>query len=423
VVKGKVLSKKQRSRAIAMAAKGKDIHEIAKDLASSAYRIKEVLSGRYDPVTRLVDEDDLAEMRSLAATGLGSGEIGARLGWHPYTVRRRLKQAAAPEWAPCGARLSLAEREEIGIGLAMGHKYCHIATRIGRATSTVTREVKANGGPGHYEAWKAHDRAYKAARRPKQAKLDRCPALATAVGAGLVELWSPQQICGRLRARHGDDPMMRVSHETIYKSLYVQGRGALRKELSACLRTGRAVRKPRSRTEQRGTIPGKVMISERPAEVSDRAVPGHWEGDLIKGANGRSCVGTRVERTTRYLLLLHLADGRAETVSAAMAAAIATLPAKLVKTITWDQGSEMARHASFSIASGVQVYFCDPHSPWQRGTNENTNGLLRQYMPKSTDLSVFGPADLERIAASLNGRPRETLDFMTPSEKMAELLQ
>lgn len=216
--------------------------------------------------------------------------------------------------------------------------------------------------------------------------------------------------------------MMWVSHETVYKSLYVQGRGALRKELAACLRTGRAARKPRGRLEQRGHIPGMVMVSERPPEVEDRAVPGHWEGDLIIGANNRSAVGTLVERTTRYVLLLHLADARAETVAKAMQEAIKALPAEMFRTITWDQGSEMARHAAFSVDTGVQVYFCDPHSPWQRGTNENTNGLLRQYLPKGTDLSAHSPEDLARIARSLNNRPRKTLEWSKPAEKLAELL-
>jgi IS30 family transposase len=225
-----------------------------------------------------------------------------------------------------------------------------------------------------------------------------------------------------LAAEFGHDPFMQVSHETIYQSLYVQGRGALRKELTTCLRTGRAARRPHGRLEHRGRIPGMVMISERPPEVEDRAVPGHWEGDLIMGAANRSAVGTLVERTTRYLLLLHLADAKAATVEAAMRRAITTLPAEMFRTITWDQGTEMARHAAFSVATGVQVYFCDPHSPWQRGSNENTNGLLRQYLPKGTDLSVHTQEDLDRIARSLNNRPRQTLGWLKPSEKLAQLL-
>ena len=216
---------------------------------------------------------------------------------------------------------------------------------------------------------------------------------------------------------------MWVSHETIYSSLFVQGRGELRRELHRCLRSGRARRRPRSRLERRGTIPGMLMISERPAEVADRAVPGHWEGDLLSGASNRSAVGTLVERSTRYLLLLHLPAGRgAEQVNEAMQRAITTLPAALRRTITWDQGKEMAEHVRFTIDTGIQVYFCDPHSPWQRGSNENTNGLLRQYLPKGTDLSLHSAEDLGRVARSLNNRPRKTLGFMTPSEKLTELL-
>ena len=214
-----------------------------------------------------------------------------------------------------------------------------------------------------------------------------------------------------------------MSHETIYKSIYVQGRGELRRELAACLRSGRAKRRPQGRLERRGRIVDMVMISERPAEVEDRAVPGHWEGDLIIGKNGNSAIGTLVERSTRFVMLLHLPHDRtAETVREAMATAIQTLPEALGRSITWDQGAEMADHARFTVESGVDVYFCDPHSPWQRGSNENTNGLLRQYFPKGTDLSIHGPNDLQAAADSLNGRPRQTLNWMTPSEKLAELV-
>ncbi len=216
---------------------------------------------------------------------------------------------------------------------------------------------------------------------------------------------------------------MNVSHEVIYQSLFVQGRGELRRELARCLRSGRTQRRPQGRVNRQGKIPGMVMISERPAEVADRAVPGHWEGDLIVGAGGRSAVGTLVERTTRYVLLLHLAgDHSAPTVEAAMRKAIATLPNELMRSVTWDQGSEMANHRAITVATGVPIYFCDPHSPWMRGSNENTNGLLRQYMPKGTDLSKFSEDDLLAIQRSLNGRPRKTLDYMMPEEKLAELV-
>jgi IS30 family transposase len=220
-----------------------------------------------------------------------------------------------------------------------------------------------------------------------------------------------------------DDPMMHVSHETIYQSLFVQGRGELRRELARCLRTGRIQRRPRRRPTNTGQLRDMVMISERPVEVEDRAVPGHWEGDLLVGTDCRSAVGTLVERTTRYVILLHLPNGRdASGVEHAMRQAISMLPAQLRRTITWDQGKEMAHHAQFTISTGIQVYFCDPHKPWQRGSNENTNGLLRQYMPKGTNLSVHTAADLARYARSLNNRPRKTLGYMTPSERLAELL-
>jgi len=318
--------------------------------------------------------------------------------------------------------LSLVEREEISLGLRGGETLRAIARRLGRAASTISREVNTNGGRSHYRAVRAHHGAYEQARRPKTAKLVAGP-LATIVESWLEAWWSPEEIARRLRIEFPDDPTMRVSHETIYQSLFVQGRGELRRELHRCLRTGRAQRRARGRQEHRGQIPDMVMISERPAEAEDRAVPGHWEGDLIIGKNGRSAVGTLVERSTRYLLLLHLPDGReAAKVNEAMKAAICGLPAELVRTITWDQGKELSSHATFTVDTGVQVYFCDPHSPWQRGSNENTNGLLRQYMPKGSDLSVHSAEDLERFARSLNNRPRETLGFMKPSEKLAELV-
>lgn len=271
------------------------------------------------------------------------------------------------------SRLSLEQRVEIRVGLDRGWSFADIGRELGRHRSTICREVHANGGRVRYRPVSAHRRAMTRARRPKATKLSANPVLCERVSDDLKRLWSPQQIARRLRREFGDDASMSISHETIYRSLYVQGRGELRKELTRCLRTGRAKRKSQGRLERRGQIPDKVMISERPAEVADRAVPGHWEGDLIIGKDCRSAVGTLVERTSRYLLLLHLPEGRdAHLVEQAMRQVITTLPAELARTITWDQGKEMARHAQFTIATGIPVYFCDPHKPWQRGSNENT---------------------------------------------------
>jgi transposase, IS30 family len=372
-----------------------------------------------------------ADQRQLAlrlhARGLSLREIGPQVGCSHqgvalivrYPPRRLVPKDA---WLPGPGRLTLADREEITLGLHAGESFAVIARRLGRAVSTVSREVAANGGRGGYRAWRAHQRAREQARRPKPCKLARLE-LAAQVSCWLADWWSPVQIAGRLRAEFPHDPMMWVSHETIYQALYVQGRGELRRELARCLRTGRAKRRPRGRNENTGQIRDMVMISERPAEAEDRAVPGHWEGDLLIGGNLKSAVGTLVERTSRFVLLLHLPGGRdAHVVEQAMREAISALPAELARSITWDQGKEMAYHADFTIATGIPVYFCDPHKPWQRGSNENTNGLLRQYLPKGTDLSAHSAADLARIAASLNGRPRKTLGFMKPSEKLAELL-
>ena len=327
-------------------------------------------------------------------------------------------------WEPSRYRLSLDDRIEIRMGLERGESFRRIAERIGRAASTVCREVNNNGGKGGYKPGEAHGQACLRARRPKPTKLRENPRLCQRVVADLESLWSPEQISRRLKTEFGDDETMRVSHETIYKTIYVQGRGELRKELAACLRTGRAQRRPRGRQQRRGRIPGMIMISERPAEVEDRAVPGHWEGDLIIGKNNKSAIGTLVERATRYVMLLHLPDGfGAEAVRDAMTNTIKTLPDHLWKSITWDQGSEMTQHGRFSVDTGIDIYFCDPHSPWQRGSNENTNGLLRQYFPKGTDLSEHGPARLVEVAQSLNNRPRQTLDWKKPAEVLAELLE
>ena len=319
-------------------------------------------------------------------------------------------------------RLTAEERVEIRLGIERGWSFCKIAGELGRAVSTISREVGGVAGRDGYRALDAHACAAQRARRPKQAKLAANPVLCRRVSADLRRLWSPQQISKRLRDS-GDDPSMNVSPETIYQSLYVQGRGALRKELAACLRTGRARRRIHSRLDNPRALKDMVMISERPAEVADRAVPGHWEGDLIMGAGNRSAIGTLVERTTRFVMFLHL-PGRhtAEAVREAMTAKALTLPAALRRSITWDQGREMAEHLQFTLDTGIQIYFCDPHSPWMRGTNENTNGLARQYFPKGTSLAKYTAADLDAAADSLNGRPRQNLGCKTPSEKLTELL-
>jgi len=372
-----------------------------------------------------------AEQRQLAlrlrARGLSLRQIGPQAGCSHELVRIIARggpsrpQRRVDPWVPGPGRLRLCDREEISLGLYAGETLTVIAARLGKAASTVSREVAANGGRGGYRAWRAHQRARERVRRPKVPKLAR-PRLAAQVTGWLEEWWSPQEIPARLRIEFAGDPMMQVSHETIYQALFVQGRGELRRELARCLRTGRAKRRPRRRPENTGRIKDMVMISERPAEAADRAVPGHWEGDLIIGKDCKSAVGTLVERATRYVLLLHLPAGRsAEDVGAAMRQAITTLPGELFRTITWDQGKEMAYHAQFTIATGIPVYFCDPDKPWQRGSNENTNGLLRQYMPKGTDLSVHTAEKLAGIARSLNNRPRKTLSYMKPSEKLAEL--
>jgi IS30 family transposase len=365
----------------------------------------------------------------LRAAGRTVAEVVAETGRSKATVDRVVAAAGGlpPRRTGRGPGVLLvSEREEISRGLVAGHSFAALARGLGRVTSTVSREVNANGGRDGYRAWAGERRAFERAARPKPAKLDSNPELKKLVEEWLGLRWSPQQIARRLRLDFPHDPEMWVSHETIYQSIYVQGRGTLRKELAACLRSGRARRRPRALTkadQQRGKLPGMVNISERPPEVEDRAVPGHWEGDLIIGSFSRSAIGTLVERTTRFVALLHLPGGHgAEEVLEALTRQTLTLPAQLARSLTWDQGKEMAQHARFSVATGIDVYFCDPHSPWQRGSNENTNGLLRQYFPKGTDLSVHTQTDLDNVAAQLNGRPRQTLGWMTPSEKFAEVI-
>ncbi|GAC1505028.1 MAG: hypothetical protein NVS1B3_02670 [Candidatus Dormibacteraceae bacterium] len=370
------------------------------------------------------------------------------MGFHAHTGERWFRQAGGvvPAFVQAkrsGRYLSLEEREEIFVSVQRGSSIRLIAKSLGRAPSTVLRELRRNmrhqyrtrsrleGRPGSHRTrpWDyrpslAQRRADFMAARPKPAKLATNSELRDLVQAKLWEKLSPKQVALELRCEFSNNPEMWVSHEAIYQSIYVQGRGALRRELAVCLRTGRALRKPRhKRTQRRGRIPAMVNISERPAEVEDRAVPGHWEGDLIMGKNGKSAIGTLVERTTRFVMLLHLPNGHGPLeVQEAMLAATQKLPDFIWKSLTWDQGNEMRNHLQIKIATGLQIYFCDPASPWQRGSNENTNGLLRQYFPKSTDLSGYGSDYLDFVAAQMNRRPRETLGWIRPAEALGRLL-
>ncbi|MDB2408030.1 IS30 family transposase [Jannaschia sp.] len=429
-------------------------------------------------------EDRCRFWRAIAA-GRTSEDAGRDAGVAPAVGSRWFREAGgmplshlAP-WAcpPSGRYLAFAEREEIALLRAQGHGVREIARRMSRSPSTISRELRRtaatrNGGM-EYRATTAQWHAERAGRRPRPTKRERHDGLRRYVEdrlAGVIarpagrlvpgpdvpwtkrrsvrrqhrrwgKAWSPEQISARLKIDFPEDETMRVSHEAIYQALYIQGRGGLRRELSACLRSERALRVPRARRSGKGKsfAPPEIMISERPAEVADRAVPGHWEGDLILGLNA-SAIGTLVERTTRFTMLLHLppmpghrkgprvkngpalAGRGAEAVRDAIVATITTLPAQLRRSLTWDQGAEMARHADLRIAHDLPVSFCDPKSPWQRGTNENTNGLLRQSFPKGTDLAAHGPDELDAVAAALNGRPRKTLGWRTPAEALDELL-
>ena len=420
----------------------------------------------WEAIGRGLSTDDAA-----SAAGVASA-VGAR--WF-----RQCGGMPPFELQPLSGRyLSLPEREEIAVLNAQGVAVREIARRLRRAPSTISRELRRNAATradsSGYRATVAHWHAERRARRPKVSKLAKNDRLREYVQdrlAGKIERhdgelvsgpevpwigrrhgrradrrwarsWSPEQIANRLVVEFPDDVSMRISHEAIYQALYVQGRGALRRELTACLRTGRALRLPRARTNARGKkfVTPEVMISERPAEVDDRAVPGHWEGDLIIGLN-RSAIGTLVERTTRFTMLLRLppmeghgteprvkngpplAGHGAEAVRNAIAEQIMSLPELLRRSLTWDQGAELAQHVQLRIDTGIEIYFCDPHSPWQRGTNENTNGLLRQYFPKGTDLSRHGRDELDAVALALNTRPRKTLGWKTPAEALDELLR
>jgi IS30 family transposase len=430
--------------------------------------------------------EDRRQFWLLIAAGHSSEDAAAGVGVAPALGTRWFREAGgmppshlSRSSKPLSERhLSFTEREEIAIFRVQGHGVRKIARRLGRAPSTISRELRRNaatrGGGLEYRATTAQWHADRSARRPKSAKLatntvlqnyvqDRLAGLVVAPNGVAVRgpavtwkarrhgsrqhrrwasAWSPEQIARRLRLDFPDDETMRISHEAIYQALYVQGRGGLRRELTACLRTGRVLRVPRARIRGKGKsfVDSEIMISQRPAEAADRAVPGHWEGDLILGL-GSSAIGTLVERTTRFTILLHLprmaghgpgarakngpalAGHGAEAVRDAITRTITALPEQLRRSLTWDQGAEMTQHAHLRIDTGLRVYFCDPHSPWQRGTNENTNGLLRQYFPKGTDLSVHSADDVAAVAIALNGRPRKTLGWRTPAEALDQFLR
>ena len=360
--------------------------------------------------------------------GVSYRAIALKLGRSSATVRDYVgltggvRPAVRVRRAGC---LSAWEREEISRGLAAGRSLRTIARHLGRPPSTVCREVNRNGGRCAYRAARAEEAAWARARRPKVCRLAANRRLRELVAGKLALDWSPQQVAGWLRRAFADDAEMWVSHETIYLSLFVQARGVLAKQLTAHLRTGRVTRRPRAHSSHghgRGQIVGAVAISERPPEVEDRAVPGHWEGDLLVGG-GHSQIATLVERQTRFLMLVRLPEGRrTEHVVDQLGVHIRTLPTQLRRSLTWDHGKEMADHVRFSVDTGVAVYFCDPRSPWQRGTNENTNGLLCRYLAKGGDLRQLDQAALDAIAAELNGRPRQTRGFKTPSQALAEAL-
>lgn len=372
-----------------------------------------------------LSEVDRARLWELRLAGATLARIAHELRVSIAGVHRvvALRGGVAPR-RRCGSARALQsdQREAISRGLSAGLSLRAIARDIGRSPSTVSREVARNGGQYGYRAIRAGQRAYDRARRPKPCKLSLNPQLRIVVADKLEERWAPQQIARWLKFEFAGNPDMQISHETIYRSLFIQARGTLKKELVSYLRSGRKMRQSKKAVRTSTAIPNAMSIRERPAEVEDRAVPGHWEGDLIVGSNG-SHILTLIERHTRYVMLGALSDKQAETVVAVLTRLIKRLPTELGKTLTWDRGSEMAHHEKFTVKTNVDVYFCDPHSPWQRGSNENTNGLLRQYFPKGTDLSIHSQATLDKVARQLNGRPRETLGWLNPAQKLEQVLR
>lgn len=376
---------------------------------------------------RTISAEEREQIWLRRAQGESVSEIGQALGRAHTSVIWALQVRGGIVPAKrkrSGRQLTLDEREQISRGLSADCAYRQIARQLGRSTSTVSREVARNGGRNHYRAVRADDRAWKQASRPKICVLARNARLRSLVCRKLGEDWSPQQISGWLEKEFADDKSVRVSHETIYRSLFLQARGVLKKELITHLRRKRSRRHPKGQsTRPRGAqIVDAVSISERPAEAADRAVPGHWEGDLVCGSID-SWIATLVERHSRYVMLVKVPTKETQVVVKALSHHIRKLPEQLRRSLTWDRGMELASHKSFSMATNMPVYFCDPHSPWQRGSNENTNGLLRQYFPKGSDLSQFSQAQLDAIARKLNDRPRKTLDFSTPAEKLAQTLR
>ena len=375
---------------------------------------------------RFLTTEERRDMLARMFAGEDVHSVAASYGFFHVSVHRVFRSTGGirPRHKPRSPlRLSRAERDEILKGLSVGASLRSIARALGRAPSTISREVKRNYGRWQYRAYYADDLALQRSSRPKPTKLAAQPRLQVVVEGMLQKRYSPEQISETLKRDYPDDPEMRVSHEAIYRSLFIQGRGTLRRTLARYLRSGRAMRSPRTRKRPVDRFGPMLSISQRPPEESDRAVPGHWEGDLLVGKR-QSAIATLVERRSRFVMLVALPDGKdAESVRVALAQKILQLPQELRRSLTWDRGNEMAQHARFSVDTNVKVYFCDPHSPWQRGTNENTNGLLRQYFPHGTDLRLFTQDELDAVAAELNDRPRQTLGWMRPSEALDQTLR